>query len=95
MEYTDLPKYRCHKVVRAAKILNVHNLLDGTEVECEHGFTDHKSPVWADRHDPSVGGYLVFYEDGYCSYSPAEAFESGYMMISMSGWPTQDVQKDL
>src|SRR5574337_752560 len=30
------------------------------------------------RHDPQVGGYYVRYPDGYESWSPAEAFESGY-----------------
>jgi len=28
--------------------------------------------------EKSVGGYYVMYEDGYASWSPAEAFESGY-----------------
>lgn len=28
-----------------------------------------------------VGGYLVQYEDGYLSWSPAEAFEKGYTPI--------------
>ena len=27
---------------------------------------------------PEVGGYYVVYEDGYKSFSPAGAFESGY-----------------
>ena len=33
------------------------------------------------KHRPQVGGYLVFYKDGYCSFSPAEAFEDGYTRI--------------
>ena len=28
-----------------------------------------------------VGGYYVVYEDGYKSFSPAEAFESGYKRV--------------
>jgi hypothetical protein len=28
-----------------------------------------------------VGGYFVVYDDGYTSYSPAAAFESGYSRI--------------
>lgn len=28
-----------------------------------------------------VGGYYVVYEDGYESWSPAEAFEKGYTLI--------------
>jgi hypothetical protein len=33
------------------------------------------------RHKPQVGGYYVVYPDGYKSWSPAEAFESGYTRI--------------
>ena len=33
------------------------------------------------KHRPEVGGYLVFYKDGYRSFSPAEAFEDGYTRI--------------
>lgn len=33
------------------------------------------------KHRPTVGGYLVFYKDGYRSFSPAEAFEDGYTRI--------------
>ncbi|MCK9988658.1 MAG: hypothetical protein AzoDbin1_05130 [Azoarcus sp.] len=31
--------------------------------------------------DSGVGGYYVVYEDGYKSFSPAIAFESGYTRI--------------
>jgi hypothetical protein len=30
------------------------------------------------KHTPAPGGYYVRYEDGYESYSPAEAFEKAY-----------------
>lgn len=40
------------------------------------------SREWMTKHNPVVGGYLVLYDDGYCSFSPAEAFESGYTRIS-------------
>lgn len=40
------------------------------------------SREWMNKHKPVVGGYLVLYDDGYCSFSPAEAFESGYTRIS-------------
>jgi len=33
------------------------------------------------KHQPKVGGYYVVYPDGYKSWSPAEAFESGYARI--------------
>ena len=34
------------------------------------------------KHNPQVGGYYVLYKDGYTSFSPAEAFETGYERIS-------------
>ena len=33
------------------------------------------------KHKPQAGGYFVVYDDGYKSYSPAAAFESGYSLI--------------
>ncbi len=33
------------------------------------------------KHQPQVSGYFVVYEDGYKSFSPAAAFESGYTKI--------------
>ena len=33
------------------------------------------------KHHPECGGYYVVYADGYVSFSPAEAFESGYTLI--------------
>lgn len=36
------------------------------------------SPEYVAKHKPEVGGYYVVYEDGYKSFSPAGAFESGY-----------------
>jgi hypothetical protein len=33
------------------------------------------------KHKPEVGGYYVVYKDGYRSFSPAEAFETGYEKI--------------
>ena len=35
---------------------------------------------YMDKHDPKPGGYWVQYDDGYQSFSPAEAFESGYTL---------------
>ena len=33
------------------------------------------------KHAPQAGGYYVMYQDGYVSWSPAEAFESGYTRV--------------
>ena len=39
------------------------------------------SKEYIDKHKPYVGGYFVEYEDGYLSFSPVDAFESGYERI--------------
>lgn len=33
------------------------------------------------KHEPKAGGYYVVYKDGYKSFSPADAFESGYTRV--------------
>lgn len=84
----EMPQYRCHKVVRAAKITEV-NIVEvdqpGKPLVVELVLGDigvWTAPViWNEQHKPFVGGYLVEYEDGYRSYSPAKAFEEGYTNI--------------
>lgn len=76
----QFPQYKCHKVVRAGVICSWHSHglvsveVRGTDttIEVEVGAD------WIQKHKPQSGGYLVAYEDGYLSYSPAEAFEGGY-----------------
>ncbi|MEI7375666.1 DUF2829 domain-containing protein [Dickeya chrysanthemi] len=77
-----LPRYRCHKVVQAAKIIDVNLLgsgkssltLDGDVLLlAERGYIE--------KHNPQPGGYFVLYEDGYQSYSPAAVFEAGYTRL--------------
>jgi hypothetical protein len=91
-----LPKWACHKVVEAAKIVDVAyaqagfessakltlNLRVGVDIEGDpvHVVID-VDGKYAEKHEPRVGGYYVRYADGYESYSPAEAFESGYARI--------------
>lgn len=41
----------------------------------------HVSREYMLKHKPEVGGYYVVYQDGYQSFSPARAFESGYIRI--------------
>lgn len=83
MNRVELPKYKCHKVVRAAKITEIESHeSDGTGSHTmifgEIGARKFLTDEWKDRFKPEVGGYFVQYEDGYTSFSPAEAFESGY-----------------
>lgn len=91
----QMPEYQCHKKVRAAKILAIAEAR-GTTLTTDTGdayvrFThritlDVEYPLelatqWVERYKPVVGGYYVEYEDGYTSFSPAAAFESGYTKI--------------
>ena len=77
----EMPKYECHKKVWALKI--------GGIVADQHGGVYFQpveegydkvplSPEYVAKHRPERGGYYVVYEDGYKSFSPAGAFESGY-----------------
>lgn len=76
-----LKKFQSHKVVEAAKIIDIRSPSDPTsngvlKLEGHFGITVRAS--YFERHEPKVGGYYVKYPDGYESYSPAEPFESGY-----------------
>lgn len=79
----ELPQYRSHKIVRAAKITGFR--LAGAALADmllgEIGGIASQSPEWFMKHKPESGGYYVLYEDGYASYSPAKAFESGYTPV--------------
>lgn len=46
--------------------------------DCEQ-FSVVVSEEYMNKHEPYVGGYFVRYNDGYESFSPAEAFEGGYV----------------
>lgn len=78
-----LPQYLCHKKVRACQIGLVHKkdgqwlLTPADESISQIVVTEH----YMKKHQPAAGGYFVLYEDGYESFSPAEAFESGYSRI--------------
>ena len=83
-----VPAYRSHKVVAAVKIKELEHQEDGGALlwpELPKDFfamaAFSVSPEWMTKHEARVGGYYVFYEDGYRSYSPAEAFENGYTRI--------------
>lgn len=55
-----------------AAILPADTSYDSFEVTAEY----------VNKHQPHAGGYYVVYEDGYKSFSPAAAFESGYTPAS-------------
>lgn len=81
----EMPKYRSHKVVQAVKIAEVM-----CDTDRAHGAIIPEdlslTPIavtgeYLKKHNPEPGGYFVVYPDGYRSFSPAEAFESGYSRI--------------
>jgi hypothetical protein len=81
---TPMPQYQCHKKVWALKIKKVHR----DEMGVGLVFEDPKFAVRAFTNDqlkgkpwPQDGMYLVQYEDGYISFSPADVFEDGYKRI--------------
>jgi hypothetical protein len=92
---TEMPRYQCHKKVWALKIASI--LLDSDVAKLEEnretdgsatitpedaGYAPFKvDAAYVRKHSPAVGGYYVVYDDGYESFSPAEAFESGYTRI--------------
>ena len=78
-EQIEMPRYRCHKIVRALKIEFVGNQ-SITPVDKKYTrfwMTD----AWMEKNKPEAGGYYVVYDDGYASYSPAKAFEDGYTLM--------------
>lgn len=86
----NLPKWKCHKVVGAAKILSVSDPnIDPVKLALDNGTTVSVKAKWfSEKHvalseDGSSLGYLVVYEgDGYMSWSPAKAFEEGYSPLA-------------
>ena len=82
----EMPRYRSHKVVNALKIEKIE-LKDtgwGTvyPTQNKHYAPFDVPPQIAEVAKNHPGGYVVVYEDGYTSFSPAKAFEEGYVQIS-------------
>lgn len=78
-----LPTYKCHKLVTAFLIGGAESLSNGriklTGVDPVHEII--VGADYVDKHRPQIGGYYVRYHDGYQSWSPAAAFESGYTLV--------------
>lgn len=82
----EMPTYKCHKVVRALKIAKIRPADESTEgtfiTPADEGYSMFEvSPEYVAKHEPKVGGYYVVYDNGYKSWSPAEAFEDGYTLL--------------
>jgi len=80
----EMPKYKCYKEVWALKIAQIERQENGS-IDITPEDTRYSrinlSSEYASKHQPEEGGYYVVYKDGYKSFSPAEAFESGYELI--------------
>lgn len=90
----SLPLWKCFKEVEAFKIgkitLNGNNELAAT-LYGEYPYAAHVTKQYIDKHNPQPGGYYVRYKDGYESYSPAEAFEEGYISVCAVGISSENL----
>jgi len=84
----EMPKYQSHKKVWALKIKSISydTYADKPERATITPEEDGYAPFDVDeayltKHKPKEGGYFVVYDDGYKSWSPAEAFENGYTKL--------------
>lgn len=91
----EMPRYQSHKQVWALKIKSISEGAQNDEFAVLAFDDERYAPItvsadWHYSHKPEVGGYYVVYKDGYASFSPADAFESGYVL---SGKPIPDIQQ--
>jgi len=81
----QLPTYKCFKEVRAGQIQRIERA--GNDYDVYMSVVAHGDAVervthdWLVKFQPQVGGYVLLYEDGYRSYSPADVFEAGYAKV--------------
>lgn len=77
-----LPRYRSHKIVRAAPILRFGRDPGEVVLDVPGGEVTLLLPpgIFA-RARPVAGDYIVIYEGGYASWSPKIVFEGGYTVI--------------
>lgn len=82
-----IPKYETRKTVGALKIKSMRiadrdDPNSDTVIEFE-GTEDtiRVNTVWRTRFLPVTGGYVVWYESGHVSFSPAEPFEKSASRI--------------
>ena len=69
--------FQSHKKVRAKKITTIYS------ESCVGTWPDGRSFTYTPggKPTPSVGWYVVCYDDGHVSFSPPEAFEGGYSKL--------------
>lgn len=83
---SPMPMYRCTKDVWALKIKDIamERCINGKVMivpeDTRYASFDVGQEYYS-KHKPEAGGYYVVYKDGYKSYSPAKAFEEGYVRL--------------
>ena len=86
---SELANWKCHKIVKAGKIVAFGNSLvafgdiQKITVEDANGEPckiDVPKSIFA-RGEANVGDYIVIYDDDYKSWSPRNVFEDGYTRI--------------
>lgn len=86
-----LPRYQCHKQVYALKIASVYEDHLSPEYPIALHFEDPSYKPrrvrnqWYKDKKVESGGYLIIYDDGYASFSPADVFEAGYSKLAKPG----------
>lgn len=96
----QLPAYMSHKTVWALKIASIEQSPADEPAAVAGGtwrlIPEDKSydPITVShsymlKHNPQPGGYYVVYADGYASFSPAQAFEEGYVALGDFGTCTK------
>ena len=87
---SSLPRWKCHKIVRAAPIRAIYPTegagwiiyLDGGPSPDGYPSFFVPSAMFA-RYVPVPGDYYVVYDDDYESVSPRKAFEEGYSQVQV------------
>lgn len=78
--------YQSHKIVKAVKCDSIERGPDATGVitlRANDGELYEVPKNIFGKGEPQLAFYIVEYEDGYISWSPAEAFEKGYKAINL------------
>ena len=81
-ERLQLPKFQSRKIVRGAKIVQMEDVpCGGVILHLEGDKQIEVSREWYMQRGAQTGGYYVVYDNGYTSWSPAEAFQGGYVRL--------------
>jgi len=85
---SELPRWKSHKVVRAAKVMqsSSNDARETWSVKLSTGDIRVLDGKRVPDGEIPTGGYFVEYEDGYASWSPCAQFEAGYTLHDPNDW---------